>query len=456
MVKSKYPELFGPTLSYYIGNPHPYPDIFPKSHIPDFLLAKCSREGVFNVWIFLPKKVYEGIQTQEGHEMSKKNMAMKFDFPTSWRHGRGLAGESGRLLKDLGCKATLVVTDKLLVDLGMLKPITTSLDEENISYNVCDEVTIEPTVRLFEDIVDKLDLKSFDSVIAVGGGSVIDVAKGLAVIAKFGGNIRDYAGSDKVPGPPDWKSIMIPTTSGTGSEISDGVVLIDESRQSKILVLSLKICPTIALTDPEMTKSMPPNITVNSGIDALVHAIESYTSIDASALTEPISIRAIALISQGLIPAYRHGDDLDAREAMQIGSTMAMVAGMNAHMGLCHAMAMPICALYRMPHGQACGMALAPVLEYNSDIVKEKVLKIFKVMGFLNEGEGVGALTSACYEKIENFLEEIDINVKLSDFGYQDDHMETIVNETMKSVQIGFNPRKPNEEDIAAIVRKMI
>jgi alcohol dehydrogenase len=381
---------------------------------------------------------------------------MKFDFPTSWQHGRGLAAESGRLLKDLGCKTTLVVTDKLLVDLGILKPILTSLDASNISFTVCDEVTIESTVNLFENLVNKLDLKKFDSVIGVGGGSVIDVSKGLSIIAKFGGGIRDYAGFDKVLDYPDWKSIMIPTTSGTGSEVSEGVVLIDESIQSKILVLSLKICPTIALTDPEMTKSMPPNITAQSGIDALVHAIESYTSIDASALTEPISLRAIELISQGLKPAYRHGDDLDAREVMQIGSTMAMIAGMNAHMGLCHSLAMPLCARYRMPHGQACGMALAPVLEFNSEVVKEKVINIFKVMGFMDGEAGDDALTGACYEKIESFLGEIDITAKLSDFGYQNEHMESIVKETMNAVQRQFNPRKPTEEDIAAIVRRMI
>ena len=388
--------------------------------------------------------------------MSEKDFAMKFDFPTSWQHGRGLAAESGRLLKNLGCKTTLVVTDKLLVDLGILNPITTSLDASNIAYTICDEVTTEPTVSLFEDIVDKLDLKKYDSVIAVGGGSVIDVAKGLSIIAKFGGTIRDYAGYDKVPEHPDWKSIMIPTTSGTGSEISDGAVFIDESIQSKFLVLSLKICPTIALTDPEMTKSMPPNITVQSGIDALVHAIESYTSIDASALTEPISLRAIELIRQGLKPAYRHGDDLDAREAMQIGSTMAMIAGMNAHMGLCHSLAMPLCARYRMPHGQACGMALAPVLEFNSKVVKEKVINIFKVMGFMDKGAGDDVLTSASYEQIERFLGEIDISAKLSDFGFRDEHMETIVKETMNAVQRQFNPRKPSEEDIVNIVRRMI
>ena len=388
--------------------------------------------------------------------MNQDVLAMKFDFPTSWRHGRGLASKTGNLLKNLGCKTTLLVTDKLLVDLGVIEPVTTSLEAFDIAFTVCDAVTIEPTVALFEDIVNKLDLNKFDSVVAVGGGSVIDVAKGLSIIAKFGGSIRDYAGHDKVPGHPDWKSIAIPTTSGTGSEVSEGTIFIDESVQSKILVLSLKICPTIALTDPEMVKTMPPKVTVNSGIDALVHAIESYTSIDASALTEPISQRAIELISKGLIPACRKGDDLDAREAMQIGATMAMVAGMNAHMGLCHSMAMPLCALYRMPHGQAVGMALAPVLAFNAEVVKEKVVTILKIMGFMDGTSGEDALTAECYKKLENFLKEIHITARLSDFGYRNEHMETIVKGTMNSVQRKFNPRKPSDEDISEIVRRII
>jgi alcohol dehydrogenase len=388
--------------------------------------------------------------------MIHQNLAMQFDFPTSWRHGRGLAAESGKIVKDLGCKNTLLVTDSMLVQLEVVRPVIESLKAFNIDYTVCDDVTIEPTVTLFENLVDKLDLKKFDSVLAVGGGSVIDVAKSLAIVAQFGGHIRDYSGLNKVPAPLERKIIAVPTTAGTGSEISDGTVFIDEAIQSKFLVLSTFICPTIAITDPELTILMPPEITANSGVDALTHGIESYVSKDASVATSLFSLKAVELISSGLKTAYHNGKNIDARETVQVGATMAMVAGMNAHMGLCHAMVMPICALYHMPHGQACGMVLPHVLAYNAEVAGEKVVDIFRAMGMI-DGKGKNdALNSASYQMLNSMLEEIRIAARLRDFGYKDNHMEIIVQETFNSVQCQFNPQEPSKEDIVRIVKKLI
>ena len=388
--------------------------------------------------------------------MNQKSLAMKFDFPTSWHHGRGLSGKSGSVLRDLGCNRTLLLTDKLLVDLGVVKPVVTSLARSNLEYLVRDDVTQEPTVGFFETLVESLDLEDFDSILAVGGGSVIDVAKGLAVIAQFGGRIRDYGGLDKIPESLTRKIVAVPTTSGTGSEISDGIVLIDEKVQSKFLVLSTRLCPDVAITDPEITKSMPPNITANSGVDALTHAIESYLSKDASIVSERFSIRAIELIGSGLKRAYYDGDDIDAREVVQIGSTMAMIAGMNAHMGLCHAMVMPLCALYNIPHGQACGMVLPHVLGYNEDAHEIKVTHIFKALEFVDAEADKPVSRAESYHRLNALLDEVGISARLSDFGYREDHMQTIVQETSNSVQCQFNPRKASEADIMGIVKKMI
>lgn len=259
---------------------------------------------------------------------------MRFDLPTSWRHGRGLAAETGNVLRDLGCVRTLLVTDRLLVEKGVVAPVIASLDASGVEYAICAEVTTEPTVGLFEELVGAgggspriPDLPGFDSVLAVGGGSVIDVAKALAVVAQFGGHIRDYAGFDKIPEPLSRKIMAVPTTAGTGSEVSDGSVWIDEARHTKFLVLSTRICPAVALTDPEMTLSMPPWITATSGVDALTHAIESYVSVDAGVASEVFSLRAVELIAGGLERAFVRGDDLEARESMQLGTTMAMIGG---------------------------------------------------------------------------------------------------------------------------------
>ena len=381
---------------------------------------------------------------------------MKFNFPTSWRHGRGLSAKAGSILKDLGCRKSLLLTDRLLVDLGVVKPVVKSLEHSGLEYLLRDDVTEEPTVGFFETLVENLDLKDFDSILAVGGGSVIDVAKGLAVIAQFGGRIRDYGGLDKIPEPLTRKIIAVPTTSGTGSEISDGIVLIDEKIQSKFLVLSTRLCPAVAITDPEITKSMPPNITANSGVDALTHAIESYLSKDASIASELFSIRAIELIGSGLKRAYHHGEDIEAREAVQVGSTMAMIAGMNAHMGLCHAMVMPLCALYHIPHGQACGMVLPHVLAYNEEAHEIKVANIFRALESVGAEAAIPVSHAESYQRLNALLDEVGISARLSDFGFREDHMQTIVQETFNSVQCQFNPRKTSEEDIIGIVKKMI
>ena len=388
--------------------------------------------------------------------MIQQDLAMQFDFPTSWRHGRGIAVETGKFLRDLGCKKTLLVTDGMLVKLEVVRPVTESLKKFKIDYTICDDVTFEPTVTLFENLVGKLDLKSFDSVLAVGGGSVIDVAKGLAIVAQFGGHIRDYSGLNKVPAPLERKIIAVPTTAGTGSEISDGTVFIDEAIQSKFLILSTFICPKVAITDPELTILMTPEITATSGVDALTHGIESYLSKDASVATRLFSMKAVELISSGLKTAYHNGKNIDARETVQVGATMAMVAGMNAHMGLCHAMVMPICALYHMPHGQACGIVLPHVLTYNAEVAGAKVVDIFRAMGMI-EGEGKdNALHKPSYQMLDSMLKEIRIAARLRDFGYVDDHMDIIVQETFNSVQCQFNPQEPSGEDIVRIVKKLI
>jgi alcohol dehydrogenase len=388
--------------------------------------------------------------------MEGNGLKIKFDLPTSWRHGRGSAATVGDILTGLGCTRALLLTDNLLLEHKIAQPVLNSLDQAEIDYEVCGEVTTEPTLNMFESLVTILDLKSFDSIVAVGGGSVIDMAKGLAVVASFGGKITDYAGFNKVPGVPAQKIVAIPTTSGTGSEISDGVVLIDEARDTKFLVISKKICPTVALTDPELTCSMPPRVTACSGVDALVHATESYISRGANLTTELFALKAVEMLMAGFKPCLSDGNNLKARESMQIGATMAMIAGMNSYLGLCHALAMPLCALYHMPHGQACGMVLPTVLQYNAAVQNERIVRVLKTMGLIDATAGVDATDARAYDGLKIFLAEIGISLHLSDFGYKARDMATIVQATLKSAQTPTNPRTPFEQDIADIISRVI
>ena len=314
---------------------------------------------------------------------------------------------------------------------------------------------MEPTVALFQSIVAQYDLAQFDAIIAAGGGSVLDTAKALAVVHSFGGDIRDYAGFNKVPGVPRIPVIAVPTTAGTGSEVSDGSVLIDEENDTKFLVISKDICPTEAITDPLMTVSMPPSVTALSGTDALVHATESYISKGASPASELFALRAIELISSNIKAAYANGKDIAVRENMQIGATMAMTAAMNSKLGLCHAMAMPLCGLYHMPHGQAVGMTLPAVLRYNAAVAEEKIRTVLSVMGFMTSAAGGRNDLMKALNSLQSFLEDIGITFDLNAFGYKERHMETLQRETMNSAQRPTNPRDPSMEDIAHIVGEL-
>jgi alcohol dehydrogenase class IV len=386
----------------------------------------------------------------------KQKPSLKFELPTSWRHGIGMSSQIADILLEYGCHRPLLITDKLLVSLGVIQPVIHSLNLLDISFTICDAVDKEPNVGLFELIAGRLDLKSFDSVIAVGGGSVIDVSKGLAVISTFGGTITDYDGFDKFPVKPNMKIFAIPTTAGTGSEVSDGAVVIDEQRKTKFVVISKYLRPEVALTDPEMTKSMPPKVTACTGVDALIHAIEAYLSTGSNMATDLFALKAIGLIAEGLEPAYHDGGNLKVREKMQIGATMAMIAASNTHVGMCHAMDGPISAFYHIPHGQACGLVSPAVLKFNSLVEREKVTNVFKVMGLVTvDTEDSEAIEVGC-EKLTKLLDRIGLLIRLRDIGYQESHLETMVKETLKSAQLGTNPRQPTDKEVESIIRQII
>lgn len=386
----------------------------------------------------------------------KKGLNLKFQLPTVWQHGIGIVSEIGSLLKGNVCERPLIVTDKALVSLGVVEPVIRSLESSGMGYKVCDSVDREPTVAMFDEISSSFDLKSFDSVIAVGGGSVIDMSKGLAVLGTFGGTITDYDGFDKFPSRPDMKIFAIPTTAGTGSEVSDGVVVIDEQRNTKFVVISDNIRPAVALTDPEMTVSMPPKVTACTGIDALTHAIEAYLSIKASMVTDMFALKSMGLISEGLVPACQNGDSIEYREKMQLGATMAMVAASNTFVGMIHSMDGPICALYHIPHGQACGLVAPAVLKFNAGVAGERVANIFKTMGFTGAEENDEEAISTGCDRLTYLLDQVGLLVRLRDIGYEESHLDNIVRETLKSAQLGTNPRQPTEKDVEEVLRQVI
>lgn len=388
--------------------------------------------------------------------MDIAKMTINFDLPTHWLHGMGYAQKTGELLKERNAKAPLVLTGPIVRRTGVIDPVLESLDAHGFKYEICDLFATEPTVKFFDDTVKDLNLSRFDAVVAVGGGSIIDSAKALAVVAKFGGSIRQYAGKDQMPGRPDWINISIPTTAGTGSEVSDGAVFIDEEEDTKFIMMSKRACPNIALTDPELSKTMPASVTAYSGVDALVHAIESYTSRFANLATEKFALQAIAYISKYLPIAYKDGSNMEARSAMQMGSTMAMISASNAYCGLCHSMAMPLCGLYHMIHGQGCGMSLPFVLKYNAAVTPQKVETVFKTMNLWDTSLSHDEAMAQGFLKLEKFLNDLGIITRLSHFNCAEKDLDHIARATLGSIQCAPNPRTPTREDIIELARSFM
>lgn len=384
--------------------------------------------------------------------METLNTNINFHLPTQWRHGLDYARKAGEILQERHVSRPLVLTDGLLIKLGTVAPVLESLEACGIKYAICDKFTAEPTVKHFDATVKELDLKQFDAIVAVGGGSVLDSAKALAVIVKFGGSVRDFAGRDRIPAPPDWVNVSIPTTAGTGSEVSDGGVFIDEERNSKFIMMSKKVSATVALTDPLMTVSMPPKVTATSGSDALVHAVESYLSRYANPVSRLFSKQAIELISRYLPKAYADGNDLEARNAMQMGSTMAMSAGCNVYLGLCHSIAMPLCGLYHIPHGQACGMCLPFVLRYNAVSVPQPVREVLQLMRMWDNTLPEPEAFEKGFSLVKKFLNDIGIQTHLSPFGFNPCDVDAIAASALNSLQCPPNPRTPTHAEIVELV----
>lgn len=387
---------------------------------------------------------------------SGNDLSLRFFLPTCWRHGTGLVSEIGGILTEYACRRPLIVTDKALVSLGVVEPVLRSLKNAGVDVTICDSVNSEPTVGMFDDISSRLDLRAFDSVVAVGGGSVIDMSKGLAVLGTFGGSITDYDGFNKFPAKPDMKIFAVPTTAGTGSEVSDGIVVLDEKRNTKFVVISDHIRPVVALTDPAMTLSMPPKVTACTGIDALIHAMEAYLSTRANMATDLFALKSIALLAEGLVPAYQNGSNIKNREKMQLGATMAMVAASNTLVGMCHSMDGPLSALYHIPHGQACGIVAPGVLKFNAGVAKEKVAAIFRVMKFVDAETGDENAVAAGCDRLSELLDRVGLLIRLRDVGFEEPHTETIVRETLKSAQLGTNPRRPTEKNVMDVLRQIV
>ncbi|MCF8074050.1 MAG: iron-containing alcohol dehydrogenase [Desulfarculaceae bacterium] len=370
--------------------------------------------------------------------------------------GPGSVAGVGAEAQALGATRVLVVTDPGIMDAGLLEPVTASLEAAGLDYTLFSEVAPDPRHETVKACLGGLADDKPDCVIGLGGGSPIDIAKTVAVMLTNAGDISDYCGVDLVPqaGAP---TIIIPTTAGTGSEVTPIAILSDEEEKLKKGVVSPHLMPRVAVLDPELTVGLPPAITAATGMDALIHAIEAYTSVNATGMTDMLAARAIELISDNLRTAFARGQDLEAREAMLEGALLAGIAFANAGVTAVHAFAYPIGAEFHIPHGVANTLMLAPVMRFNLVGNLVKFAEVAELMGQPTEGFALREAAELAVDAVLDLAEDLGVPQSLGQFGITEEHLPELAQGVMKVTRLlANNPRAMTAADAEEIYRQAL
>ncbi|ABG87625.1 L-threonine dehydrogenase [Clostridium perfringens] len=380
-------------------------------------------------------------------------MSYKFFMPAISLMGADCLKDAGDQLGELGFKKALIVTDKVLGQIGIVKKVTDVLDNKNIEYAIYDETKPNPTVKNVNDGLALLKEKECDFVISLGGGSAHDCAKGIALLATNGGEIKDYEGVDKSK-KPQLPMVGINTTAGTGSEMTLFAIITDEERHIKMALVDKHLTPIIAVNDPMLMLAMPKSLTAATGMDALTHAIEAYVSTAATPITDACAEKAIELISNYLVNAVENGQDVEARDMMAYAEYLAGMAFNNASLGYVHAMAHQLGGFYNLPHGVCNAILLPHVQEYNKSTSASRLAKIAKIMGGNIEGLTDEQGADLCIDMIKSLSQTIGIPEGLGVLGVKESDFETLATNALNDACSLTNPRKGNLEEVIAIFKK--
>ncbi|MFF2455313.1 iron-containing alcohol dehydrogenase [Peribacillus simplex] len=380
----------------------------------------------------------------------------KFGFfknPTQITYGLEAATQLRDIIDQESFKNILIITDSGIVKTGLIELLTRQLC--NINYAIFDGTKPNPTVRNCEDALELLVEIRADVVVAMGGGSSIDVAKAVCLLATNEGSIVGYEGIDTFSNDI-LPLIAIPTTAGTASEVTTFTVITDEVRQYKFTIGGIRLAPKWALVDPLVTKSLPPHITAATGLDALVHALESYTSKMATPISKALAREAIRKISANLRQAVYSGDNIKARENMLMGSLLAGLAFNNTRLGNCHALSHPVSAIYGVPHGVANSILIPHIMEFNSLAVPELFSEIAEDMGENLDGLTLMERAYSAIHAVKKLSEDINIPSDFSQYNIDEGSLDRMAKDALLSGNIAVNPRTTTYEDVIDLYRKSI
>jgi alcohol dehydrogenase class IV len=376
-------------------------------------------------------------------------------FRTTRRILFGLAAveKTGMEAQLLKAKKVLIITDPGVVQAGLLEGVEKSLRSVGLPFAIFDGVESDPRIEVVEKSIEKAKKEGIDLIIGFGGGSSLDIAKVTSIMITNTGKIDSFFGIDLVPNP-GVPVILIPTTAGTGSEVTPIAILSDTKEKLKKGIVSPTLFPEVAIVDPNLTIGLPPSVTAFTGMDALTHAIESYYSINATDLSDLLAFRAMELLSKNLRMAYAYGENLAARSCVMEGSLLAGIAFANAGVGAVHAFAYPLGGEFHLAHGLTNTLMLPYVMRYNILGCPHKFAQMAKAFGEKVEGisELVGAEIAVRF--VERLSDDLRVPRRLRDVGIPEDAISRLAEAAMKVTRLlANNPRKIALEDAIAIYK---
>jgi alcohol dehydrogenase class IV len=384
-------------------------------------------------------------------------MSTQIILPRILEIGAGAGRKIGSIVKDMNCQRPLIVTDKIMLQLGYVERVQNDLRAMNIDSDVFDDTVQEPTTRSIEAGVELVKNGQYDVIIGLGGGSPIDSAKAISILGKYGGQMRDYK-FPRLVTEPGLPIIAIPTTAGTGSEATRVTVITDDTNDEKMLCVGIGFMPTVALVDYELTLSVPARTTADTGIDALTHALEAYVSKKANAFSDIQAVAAMKLLAPNLRRVFDNSQDREAREAMMLGSTLAGVAFSNASVALVHGMSRPIGAFYHVPHGLSNAMLLPAVTEYSIPAAEHRYADAARAMGIAKLSDSDASANQRLMAELYAINRELEVPTP-AEFGISRsqffDNLSIKADQALASGSPANNPRVPSADDIIEIYKQL-
>ncbi|MBW2148323.1 MAG: iron-containing alcohol dehydrogenase [Deltaproteobacteria bacterium] len=376
--------------------------------------------------------------------------AFQFTLFTRLHFRPGGIQRLGEEVKNIGGRKILLVTDKGVKGSGLLERAVKPLEKEKIPYVIFDEVEPNPSVETVEKGFELLKGEGCDSLVAVGGGSPIDAAKGMGVLATNPDPLIKYEGANKIPNAP-LPLVAVPTTAGTGSEVTGAAVITDKSRKYKCSIRSPLLLPRVALLDPELLCTLPPAVLASTSMDALTHAYEAFVSSVTNPVSQALAYDSIRLIGLNVRRFYANPDDLEAAGFMMLASTMAGTAFFNGRVGVVHAMAHPLGGFFNIPHGVANAILLPHCMDFSRMGVPEKFARIAEALGEDIRGMSVDHASRKAVEAVREMMADIRIPAGLREVGAKREAFEALAKDAVESGIHLTTPRKTTYDDIMAL-----